>query len=181
MKKDNKAEKSERASGDKLAYFFLHNIISAVFFLITTFCMGVYVNKDYLLDYNWMEILFYVTRKEFWELSIFQIFPVMILTSILGRIGAFYGIKGYYTYRDRKLKTRRATKKWSEFNKGINRFGIRFVITALIASFIYTCGIVALLSNVLFNETLLLPLLVAYMFLKIGTYFLVRYTVGKYF
>ncbi len=104
----------------------------------------------------------------------------MILTSIIGRISAFYCIKLYYRYKGRKKGVIKSTKKWSEMNQGINRIGFRFLITALLASFIYTCGIVALLSNVMFNETLLLPLLVVYTGLKIGTYFFVRYITGRY-
>ncbi len=178
--KKHRTEKGERATGDRFTYFFLHNIISAIFFLITTVCMGVYINKDDLLAFDWVQVIFYVTRKEFWELTLSQVFPVMILTSIIGRICAFYCIKLYYKYRDRKKGVIRATKKWSEMNRGINRIGIRFFITAVITSFIYTCGIVALLSNVMFNETLLLPLLVVYTGLKIGTYFFVRYITGRY-
>lgn len=164
-------ESSERASGDLFGYFLLHNLISVLFFFWFTLGLGIYVERDFTLVY--------IISSEFWELTIFQIFPISLISSILGRITAFYGIKGYYRYRDRKTKIRRATKRWSEMNRKINRMGLRFLITALLTSFIYSFGMVAMLSYAVFDETTLLPLMVIYFVLKVGIYLSVRWFVGS--
>jgi len=175
----NYAEKGERLAGDRLTYFILHNIVSGLIFFLVTIFMDVYVEKDYLLGYTWLQILVYLISREFWMLTITQIFPIMLISSVTGRIVTFYAIRWYVRYADRKTKVRRTTKRWSELNKGVNRMGIRFILTALIASFIYSIGVVVLLSNMIFEETAFLPLLIIYFCLKLGTYFFVRYIIGK--
>lgn len=57
--------------------------------------------------------------------------------------------------------------------------GIKFLITALIISFFYSMGIITLLSYMVFDEITLLPLIIIYSGLKIGTYFFVRWLVGS--
>ena len=165
----NVVETSERASGDLFGYFLLHNLISVLFFFVFTIGLGVYTEQDF--------IFVYFISSEFWELTIFQIFPLSVFSSILGRITAFYSIKGYYKYRDRKTKVRRATKRWSEMNRGINRMGLQFLITALLTSFVYSVGMVTMLSYAVFDETTLLPLMVIYFGLKVGIYLFVRWFV----
>lgn len=181
MRKDgsNATESSERVSGDLVGYFLLHNLISVFFFFVVTIALGIYTEQNVLFGYNWTQIIEYVISSEFWELTVFQIFPISILTSIFGRITAFLSIKGYIKYRDRNLKVKRATKRWSELNQKINRMGIKFIITALITSFFYTVGIVSLLSQFVFDEITLLPLIVVYSVLKVGTHFFVRWLVGS--
>jgi len=161
-----KTERSERASGDLLLYFITHNLISILFFFIFTISMGVYVGQ--LLTFG------YIFTIEFLELTLFQIFPISIISSIMGRITAFYVMRAYHNYYKN-----RATKKWSELNKGINKIGLRFLITALITSFSYSIGIIAILSYAIFNEVTLLPLIIVYSGLKIGVYFFVRWLVGS--
>ncbi len=164
-------ESSERASGDLFGYFLLHNLISVAFFFCFTMCLGIYTERDMTFGY--------FISSEFWELTIFQIFPLSLISSILGRITAFFGIKGYYKYRDRKKKIKRTTKRWSEMNVKINRMGLRFLITALLTSFIYSVGMITMLSYAVFDETTLLPLMVIYFGLKIGIYLSVRWFVGS--
>ena len=171
--------KSERASGDLLWYFITHNLISVTFFFLFSMSMGVYIEQGKVFGYTWIQVLEYVFSKEFLELTVFQIFPLSVVSSILGRITAFYLLRGYYAYRDRKSKMKRAMKRWSELNKGINRMGIKFLITALITSFIYSLGIISMLSYAIFDENTLLPLIVIYTSLKIGTYFFVRWLCGS--
>jgi len=162
---------SERASGDLLVYFILHNMISVFFFFVFTVSMGIYVEQSLTLGY--------VFSKEFLELTTFQIFPISVISSIIGRITAFYAIKAGYAYDDRKRRIKRSMKRWSELNEGINKMGLKFLITALITSFFYSLGIVALLSYLVFDETTLLPLIIIYSGLKISTYFFVRWLVGS--
>ena len=170
----NYAEKSERASGDLLSYFLFHNLISVLFFFTITINLGVYADKYVTDGYTWLQVLGYVISSDFWELTVFQIFPISLLSSVMGRITAFYLIKIYYNYYGN-----RATKRWSELNKGINRMGIKFVITALITSFLFTIGLISLLSYYVFDETTLLPLIVIYSVLKVGVFVFVRWLVGS--
>lgn len=162
---------SERASGEMGVYFILHNMISVFFFFVFTINMGIYVGQDITLGY--------AISSEFWELTVFRIFPLSVISSIVGRVTAFYGIKGYYKYADRKKKVKRVMKRWSEMNSKINRMGIRFLITALITSFFYSTGVIMLLTYMVFDETTLLPLVLIYSVLKIGTFFFVRWLVGS--
>lgn len=172
-------EKSERVSGDLLSYFLAHNIISVLFFFVFTIAMGIYARQEDLYGFSWIQVIGYLISIEFWELTVFQIFPISIISSIIGRITAFYSIKGYYRYKDRKQRTRRTTKRWSELNRGINRMGLKFLITSLITSFIYSIGVITMLSYAIFDENTLLPLIVVYSVLKIGIHFLVRWLVGS--
>lgn len=175
----NYAEKSERASGDLLLYFVAHNITSVTFFFIISMLMGIYAIQDKVYGYTWIQLLGYLISLEFWNLAIFQVFPISIFSSILGRIFVFYAIKGYYKYKDRKKRVKRATKRWSELNRGMNRMGLRFLITALITSFIYSIGMITMLSYAIFDENALLPLIIVYAGLKILIYFSVRWLVGS--
>jgi len=181
MRKDrnDNSEKAERASGDVLTFFLLHNLFSVFYFFVVTIAMGIYSAQDEIYGYTWIQLIGYLISSNFWELTIFRVFPICILAGVAGRITAFYGIKACISYRDRKLKTKRATKKWSELTKGINRMGIKFVITSLLTSFIYTVGLITMLSYALFNEATLLPLIIAYSVVKIGTHFFVRWIVGS--
>lgn len=164
-------ESGERASGDLFGYFLLHNLISVWFFFVFTIGLGIYTERDMTFVY--------LISSEFWELTLFQIFPISVFSSVLGRITAFYSIKGYYKYRDRKTKIKRTTKRWSEMNRKINRMGLRFLITALLTSFVYSIGMITMLSYAVFDETTLLPLMVIYFGLKVGIYLFVRWFVGS--
>jgi len=165
----NYIESSERASGDLFGYFLLHNLISVLFFFWFTMSLGVYIERDFTFVH--------AISSEFWELTIFQIFPLSVISSILGRVTAFYSIKGYYKYKDRKKKIKRTTKRWSEMNTKINRMGLRFLITALLTSFVYSVGMITMLSYAVFDETTLLPLVLIYFGLKVGIYLFVRWFV----
>ena len=177
MKKNEKeyTSKNERASGDLLSYFLYHNLISVLFFFVITISLGIYADKNVTDGYTWIQVFGYVISSDYWQLTVFQIFPISLLSSVMGRITAFYLIRIYYNYYGN-----RATKRWSELNRGINRMGIKFVITALITSFFFTIGLITLLSVFVFDEKTLLPLMVIYSVLKIGTYFFVRWLVGSH-
>lgn len=175
MKKDgNNTGAGERVSGDLLSYFLFHNLISVLFFFAITINLRIYADKYVTDGYTWMQVFGYVISSDFWELTVFQIFPISLLSSVMGRITAFFLIRMYYNYYGN-----RATKRWSELNRGINRMGIKFVITALITSFFFTIGLISLLSCYVFDEKTLLPLMVIYSVLKIGTYLFVRWLVGS--
>ena len=180
MKKSRQdTEKTERASGDLLWYFLLHNLISVLFFFMFTILMGIYDPLIDIYGFSWIQVIGYLVNQNFWELVLFQIFPVSIISSVLGRITAFFSIRGYYMYADRKAKVKRATKRWGELNKGINRIGIKFFITSLITSFIYAFGMVSILSNAIFNQVTFLPLLIVYSVFKIGVFYFVKWLVGS--
>lgn len=180
MKKDGSSVGSSvRASGDLWGYFLLHNMLSIFLFFVVSISLGIYTEYDMLIEYSWTQILEYVISSEFWELTVFRIFPISVICSIAGRIIAFYSVKGYYKYVDRNREVKRAMKRWSEMNSKINQMGIRFFITALITSFFYSVGLVALLSFLVFDETTLLPLIVIYSLLRFGTFYFVRWFVGS--
>lgn len=166
--KDNQPKSrkhSERATGDLLLYFLSHNFISMMFFFLITINIGIYAGK-----YTSLAFIF---SMEFLELTLFKVFPIIILSGVIGRITALGIMRGYNRWQ------KRATKRWSELQRGINKIGLRYIITVLITSFLYTAGVVAILSYAIFNETALLSLMITYSFLKIGTYFIVRYLVGS--
>lgn len=142
-----------------------------MFFFLITVRLGIYVGKERLIGF--------VFQKEFWEMTIFQVFPIAVISSIIGRITAYFMINGYYNYKDRKRKIKRATKKWSELNKGINRLSLAFFIAALITSTIYSLGVISILQFAIFSEETLLTLIIVYVGIKIGTFFLVKYLVGE--
>ena len=158
-------EGSERTSGDLLSYFILHNIISVLFFFMLTLGFGIYKTQNL----TWAFIL----SSEFWELTIFNIFPLFVLSAIIGRITAYYIVKGYNTWK----KT--ASKRWSELNKGINKIGIRFLITALFTAFFYSLSVISMLQFVVFDEDTLLTFILIYSGLKIATFYFVRWLVGS--
>lgn len=166
-------KKPERASGDQISYFLLHNITSSIIFIIITISVGVYIGYSTFLGYGWLEIIGYVFSVEYLSL-VFVIFGYAILSGIFGRILSFYIIKLYHKYY-----RRRSTKRWSEYNSGINRMGIRWMLAALITSLFYTIGIIAILSQAIFNEITLLPLMIIYFGLKIFIYLIVRWVTGS--
>ena len=126
-----KRSESERASGDLLFYFILHNIVSILIFFFFAWLTGIHTSRDFTLAF--------VFSSAFWELAIFNVFPLYVISAIAGRITAYYIIKGYNIWQ------KRAIKRWSELNREINKMGLRFLITALFTSFFYSLGVVALL------------------------------------
>lgn len=166
----NRTNKGVRASGDILNYFILHNIISVIWFF--GFTVGFDIYRPHNISF-WL-----LFTAEFWTLVIFQIFPIFIVSGVIGRVTAYGLIKAYYWYENRKRTINRAVKGWSELNEGINKMGIRFIITALITSFIYSFGIMTILQYVIFNEDTILGFIIIYIGVKIGVFFLVRYLVS---
>lgn len=162
--------KSERVGGDALTYFIVHNSFSIFLFFVVTLYFGIYAGKEQLIGF--------VFQKEFWELTLFQIFPISVLCSLLGRIGSYYIINSYIRYKNKKRTIKKSTKRWGELNEGINRLGLVFIISALITSFIYSLGLVAILQFVVFNEESFFALISIYVILKIGTHVFVRWFVG---
>ena len=170
MMRKEYSEKSERASGDLLTYFIIHNSVSVLFFFIFTLYFGIYIGADRLIGF--------VLQKEFWELAIFQVFPICVISSLIGRIIAFYALKGYHNYRNRKRSIKRTPKKWSELNTGINKLDLTFFISALFTSFIFSLGLISILQFAMFNEKTLLSLIVIYVGVKIGIHYSAQYIVG---
>lgn len=168
MKKTHE-EKSERATGDLLTYFILHNIISVFFFFLITIYFGIYIGKDRLIGF--------IFQYEFWEMAILQVFPICVISSLIGRITAYYILNGYHDYRNRKRTTQKTTKKWSELNTGINHLGLAFFIAALITSIIFSLGLIGILQFAIFSEETLFTLIIIYAGIKIGTYYGVQYLV----
>lgn len=162
--------KSERVTGDLIWYFALHNLISVGFFFFFTIGLDLYMGQDLMLS-----DLF---SKEFWELVILQIFPLSIISSLIGRASAYLSINGFIKLKNRKRRVKKSTKRWSELNRGINRLGLVFFITALITSVIYSLGLVGILQYAIFSEETLLTLIMVYIGLKIGTFYLVRWGIG---
>lgn len=158
--------KTERATGDLLSYFILHNLVSMLMFFMLTIGLGTYVYKEFTLSLMFTE--------EFWNI-VFQVFWISVCGIIFGRATVFYAIRWYHSYKDR------TTKRWSELNRGINKIGFRLAISVFLSSIAYTMGLVIMLSDAIFDETKILPLMVVYLGLKIGMYFIVRWFVGKFF
>ncbi len=178
-KSRSRDQKTERASGDLLLYFITHNIISGLLFFFVTLGVGIYDQQQEIYGLDGFQLFFYLFSFAFWVMILQAIF-ILFLCCMAGRITAFYGIKGYYGYIDRDSRIKRAIKRWSELNKGINRFGIRWFLTTVITAVIYCMGAVSLLSNMVFNEDTLLPLMTIYILVKIAVYYFVKWLVGKF-
>jgi len=168
-KRSTHSGKSERVSGDLIWYFCIHNLISIIIFFFVTSCFGIYSGNTLLLSDMF--------TKPFWELVLFRVFPISILSSIGARITAILVINESIKIKDRKKRVR-STKKWSELNTGINKLGLVFLASGLITSFIYTVGLVGILQYAIFNESTYLTLIVIYIGLKIGIFYGIRWFVG---
>ena len=169
-KNKNYSGKSERVTGDLIWYFCLHNLISVFFFFLFTISFDLYMGQELMLSD--------IFSKEFWGMVLLQVFPLSILSSIVGRGSAYYMINGYIKLKYHKRRVKKSIKRWSELNRGINKLGLVFLITALITSIIYSLGLVGILQYALFSEETLLTLIVVYIGLKIGIFYLVRWGIG---
>jgi len=172
-------EKTERMSGDQMYYFFLHNIFSSLFFLIVTFCMGIYMEQKEVYGLSGFSLVLYLLSSKFWGM-VAQAIVILIFCCIFGRITAYYTIKLYIEYSDRKQKVVRASKRWSEYNVGINRLSIKWFISVCLTAVIFCVGAIVTLSFILFDEATLLPLLTVYVGVKIIVHFVVRWFVGRF-
>ncbi|MFW9968753.1 MAG: hypothetical protein ACFFDF_01045 [Candidatus Odinarchaeota archaeon] len=162
--------KSERMTGDVIWYFCLHNLISVFFFFLFTISFDIYMGQDLMLSD--------IFSKAFWKMVLFQVFPSAIISSIIGRITAYFIINGYIKVKYRKRRIKKKGKKWSELNRGINGLGLIFFFSAFITSIIYSLGLVSILQYAIFSQETLLTLIIIYIGLKLGTYLLVRWFVG---
>ncbi|KKN04918.1 hypothetical protein LCGC14_1092580 [marine sediment metagenome] len=162
----SRSKRAERISGDLYLYFILHTIFSILVFFI--FTVGLF--KIYIYEIKEITIGF-LFGADFWEL-VFQIFAMYIISSIMGRIAGYYAIKGYCK------RKKKAMKRWGELNSGINKVGLVFISSALLTSFLYSLGIIAILQDRIFDENSFLTLLGTYILLKLGVLFFVRWIVG---
>lgn len=160
-------KKSERATGDLITYFAFHNLISVLLVFILTVSFKIYISK--IEDVT----IWFIFGRKFWELVFLRIFPIIIISSVFGRITAYLLINAIYSYQ------KKSTKRWTELNRGLNKMGFAFIITALITAFFYSIGIITVLQDKIFNEKTLLTLIGTYVILKLGVYFGVRWLVGS--
>ncbi|KKL54465.1 hypothetical protein LCGC14_2265140 [marine sediment metagenome] len=163
-KRNKKRKKVTRASGDAILYFFLHNIISLIFFFALTINLDIYSGTDIMMSY--------VFSGEFWYMALVQVFLIYILSSVIGRVMAYLTINLYCNIKERPMK------RWSELNRGINKLGLVFLLTGIVTSIIYSLGLVAILQNAIFNENTLITLIIIYMGFKLGTFVIIRWFVG---
>lgn len=163
--KRTKAKRTDRVTGDALLYFFLHSLISVLFFFLFTVRLEVYEAKD-------VPITFFFT-SDFWDMVMFQVLLFIIISNVIGRITAYFIIRAYFYYR-----TKKSMKRWTELNRGINKFSILiFLLTALTTSIIYSLGIIAILQDKIFDENTLLTLIATYILFKIGCFFFWRWLI----
>jgi len=154
--------KKMKTTGNLIAYFILHNLNSVTFFFLLTVNLGLYSEQTIL-------------SIGFWELYI-EVFSISIVSSILGRITAYFLISLYHKYI-----TKRETMKWKQFNRGINKLGLRFLIASLISSLIYCLSITIIPISSIFDENTLITLILVYFGLKVFIYLGVRWMVGSKF
>lgn len=167
-KKRAKQTTATRVTGDSLLYFIFHNSISVFFFFLFT------INIE---TYDMTRIpASYLFSSEFWKLVIYNIFFISLVCGIIGRVGAYSTIVGYYYFRNRKRTKQKTTKRWGELNSGINQFNIIvFVLTAFITSVIYALGVVVYLQHTIFGTESFVVLVGIYILFKVGIYFGVRW------
>ncbi|KKN47249.1 hypothetical protein LCGC14_0664700 [marine sediment metagenome] len=156
----------ERTTGELIWYFMFHNLISFIFFFAITVSYGLYSGNDLKL--------FDVFTGDFWAMVFSQIYLITLLSGIMGRVTAWLIIYTYSVFRHKTIK------RWNELNTGINKIGLVFFITALVTSVVFALGLIGILQVAIFNEETLLTLIAVYSGIKIGSFFMVRYGVGKF-
>lgn len=159
---------TQKVTGDAISYFILHNMISVFFFFLFTINLEVYDAREITITF--------LFTLDFWEMVIFEVFIFSMLSSGIGRVGAYLIIKGGYYLRNRKRRKKKITKRWGELNSGINQFHwLVFILTALITSLIYSLGVVFILRDTIFSSDSLSSLIVIYIGFKVGVYFFIRW------
>lgn len=151
--------KAQRVEGEILWYLVFYNTISGLLFILITTSMGIYELKE--------DTISIILTSDFLFL-IFAIFVVSLITSIIGRIVAFFTLKFIFTQYGKNMK------RFGEINTGMNKIGMVYIISTLITTILFAFGAVAILENVIYDKTTVLTLFATYLILKITVYILVK-------
>lgn len=151
--------KAERVEGEILWYLVFYNTISGLLFILITNSMGIYELKE--------DSISIILTSDFLFL-IFAIFVVSLITSIVGRIIAFFTLKFIFNRYNKNMK------RFGEINKGMNKIGMVYLVSTLITALLFALGAVAILENLIYDKTTVLTLFATYLILKITVYILVK-------
>jgi len=163
VKSKEKYKKREgRSEGDQMIYYLLHSVISSFLFIM----LAIYLNF-FRLKSDTMNFIFSVD----FLMTILAIFIVSIITNFFGRIVAYLVLQLIYR--------RTATKTFLELNStGLNKLGIRYLVATLIASLLFTTGMVYILQLKIFGEDTIVSLILTYILIKIFIFILTKFLIG---
>ncbi|MHA1502436.1 MAG: hypothetical protein ACTSSB_11350 [Candidatus Heimdallarchaeota archaeon] len=157
MKEHEKKYTNRRVQGDSLYYFCFHNLISILLFFLFALNLKLFESQSdeisQILSIGYVQLLF-------------MIFGISLLCGILGRIIAYILLK--MVFKNKPIKT------FGEFNQGINKISMSYLLSTFVSAVIFSIGAFAILQNVLFDEESLFTLMATYIIIKIGVYLATR-------
>jgi hypothetical protein len=160
-KRMRKKQRLGRFEGDRIYYFALHNILSAVLFFWIGYAIDLFSQRTQII-----EELFKISFIEFY----IQVFALNLLTSLFARF-ITYVILYLLIVRWRQ----KDMKKFGEINTGIDSLNFTFLLAILLGSFLFAIGVLVILQNLLFGGTeSFLILLVCYFIMRGAVYLLIK-------
>ncbi|MFX1567226.1 MAG: hypothetical protein ACFFCV_02530 [Promethearchaeota archaeon] len=139
-----------RSEGDQIIYYILHSILGSFLFIMIAIYLDFFRFRGDSIGF-----LFSID----FILTILAIFIWSIITNFIGRIVAHFILQLLYR--------RTVPKTFFELNStGLNRYGIRYLLATLIASIIFTTGMVYILQYKLFGNSEFLSLIFTYVIIK---------------
>jgi len=138
-------------------YFLFHNLISIMLFFFIALQLRLFESQSseisHLLSIAYVQL-------------VLLIFGISLLSGIIGRIFAYVLIK--MIFKKKPIKT------IGEFNRGINKISMSYLLSTFLSAIIFSIGAFAILQNMLFNEDSLFTLIATYTVIKIGVYLATR-------
>jgi len=153
--KSQKKHDKFRVEGERTYYFIIRSLIAGTLFLIITSFTEIW-------QVNIVDLSVFFTSA-FIEL-ILWLFLIYFFTGITARILTFHILKYVFRWNSKSINT------FWDINKGMNKMGIKWLISILIKSILFAFGIVGLLQNVIFDKSTFFTL--------VGTYVIVEVVVS---
>lgn len=157
-----KQKTSRRSEGDRYVYYIVHTLVSSLLFILIGIKFQFFsIQSGTISDiftFNFLSVILIIIFVSF-------------VVGMIGRIFAFYFVRGVYKNT--------ATKTFIEMNnKGINRIGMRYVLDVILTSILFSLGVVFIVQQKLFGTTdEIFYLILTYILIRIIVYFITRFIV----
>lgn len=145
----------ERTKGDGWVYYGLHSIIGSALFL--------FISLPFNLFKLYNGSISSLFTSDF-LLSLILVLSLSVGTNVFGRIIAYRLLSLIY------MKTTTKTIKELNFNNGMNKMGMRYVVSMLISSLVFSLGVIYILESKIFGDNTLTSFTLTYIIIKLISY-----------
>lgn len=154
-------QRSRRVKGDNVLFFGIQTIFSMLLFVI----------MFYSFDLRTIQAMS-IKSFDYWRM-VGVIIMIYIGSGVVGRVSAYFILRIIYKHKNLK-----EIKRPLEYNKGMSRMSIAWLIAIIISAFLLSWGALEFIQQAFFGENTFWTLVGAYFILKVGVFILTRIFTG---